>query len=272
MVRRVIGRVAVATACLGMGHTSLAAAADGQDATLHFDFDSDRYLVRGQSRGSLAYIPQALPQGASAPIVVFLHGLNPKQVLHPWFNGDPGDLREEARRLVQSGDVLPFLIAAPTQSKAATIPQKMWPSFDLDRFLQQTERALGERAHIDRTKVILVGHSGGGCNPQGGIVAATAHAKTHPLAVLAVDTCLEPELADGYLAAAPSTMVWVTWQRKSWTRPFDEFRRRLESGDNAKVSLPKRRCEEREPVGGTPHNAILPETLRRALPALLPPR
>ena len=63
----------------------------------------------------------------------------------------------------------------------------LWPGFDLDAFLDRTAARLAGIATIDRSRVIVVGHSGAGCNIHGGLATAL-HAKTTPLADLVIDT------------------------------------------------------------------------------------
>src|SRR4051794_22656289 len=113
---------------------TMAAAAPGRlapeahaPATVTFDFANERYLVPRQRAGGMAYVTSGVPTGSAAPLIVFLHGLNPTRALHTWFNGEPGDLRPLLEGLVRRGAAAPFVFAGPTQSKDALVPQILWP-------------------------------------------------------------------------------------------------------------------------------------------------
>ncbi len=243
--------------------------------TAAFDFNTERYLSGAQKNGAFVYVTDGVGDGASAPLVVFLHGLNPQRALHPWMNGDPGDLRPMMNALVRSGQVAPFLLAAPTQSRSATIPKILWPDFDLDTFVDAVDGALDGRARVRVSRVIVVGHSGGACNPRGGAVGAAASAsragaRVVPMALMSVDSCLEPEIVASILEAPASMKAWVYWQKATWPRPFEDFRHALE-GAPLGSGPEDRHCEEVLGLKAMPHNAILPAVLEHALPELLPP-
>src|SRR5205814_1306805 len=146
-----------------------------------------RYLVAGQRGGGMVYLTDGIGTGQEAPLLVFLHGLNPTRVLHTWLNGEPGDLRPFVNGLARSGRMAPVILAAPTQSKNATIRQILWPAFDADAFVDAVDATLDGRARVKRSSVVLIGHSGGACNPSGGVVAAASRARVAPRAVLSVD-------------------------------------------------------------------------------------
>lgn len=199
-------------------------------------------------------------RGASLPVVVFLHGMNVDELVHPWFGPPHGDLRPVVDALVVSGKVVPVVVAAPTHTRYATGATVMWPRFDLDDFLGATEAALGDLATLDRARVIVVGHSGAGCNPSGGILAESVR-RAKPLALVDVDGCLDGPVRSALGLASTAAPVIFFWQR-AWARPLAE----LES------ACPACRVEEITDLaaGTSPHDAILPEALRRVLPELLP--
>jgi hypothetical protein len=138
----------------------------------------------------------------------------------------------------------------------------MWPRFDVGDFLDATDAALGELARTDRSRIIVVGHSGAGCNPTGGLFSESVLG-LQPSALVDVDGCVDDAVSASLalLAAAGRTRVRFFWQR-TWPRPIRE----LEAACGA--------CKVEEvaalPTGAAPHVAILPEALRRSLPELLP--
>jgi hypothetical protein len=137
----------------------------------------------------------------------------------------------------------------------------MWHDFDLDGFLTATQAALGGRAKIDRAHVVLVGHSGGGCNPSAGILAPNIAVQS----ILAVDTCLDAEVSARLLSLSERTDVRFYYQR-GWRRPFEAFE---------DACREKAHCTAQEITdlpAQNPHREILAEALRTALPRVLPPR
>jgi hypothetical protein len=230
-------------------------------ATVVFPYQQRRLLYSRNAAGGLAYVTSGATRGASLPVVVFLHGMNPDEIVHPWFGPAYGDLRPVVESLVEAGTVTPFVLAAPTHTRYATGATVMWPRFDLDDFLDATEAALGATATLDRTRVVVVGHSGAGCNPSGGILAESLR-RAKLLAVVDVDGCVDDTVLSPLAEIATSTPVRFFWQR-TWARPMSELA----------SACPACKLEESSelPPGASPHNAILPDALRRVLPELLPP-
>ncbi len=230
--------------------------------TTTFAYKQRKFLFSRNADGGLAYIPARADRSGKLPLVVFLHGLNPEEQMHPWVNGREGDLRLVADKLVREGDVESFVLAAPTHTRFATGTKAMWPNFDLADFVSETERALTGRVNIDTSRVILVGHSGAGCNPNGGILGKKA---TMPnlLARVVVDTCMTPEIESALAALPGPTQLRVYWQ-PSWERSFDELRASCETRPGAC------KIEQIDAPGKVPHNTILPIALTRALTELIP--
>lgn len=227
--------------------------------TVTFPYQQRRLLYSRDGHGGLAYVTSGAPRGARLPVVVFLHGMNADEQVHPWFGPPYGDLRLVVDPLVAAGRVAPFVLAAPTHTRFATGATVMWPRFDLADFLDATEASLGGVAHVDRTRVVLVGHSGAGCNPEGGILGEGIWG-ARPMAVLAVDTCIGPRVGAELAALSERSSLRLFWQ-SSWPRPVADLAE----------TCPLCRVEEITDLPGVPHVAILPESLRRVLPELLPP-
>lgn len=119
--------------------------------------------------------------------------------------------------------------------------------------------ALCGAGKLDRSRVVVVGHSGAGCNVAGGILAESVR-RSKRLALVDVDGCLDETIITPLTEASGSTPVHFFWQR-TWPRPIAQ----LES------ACPACKVEEiTDPGAGAPHAAIRPEVLRRVLPELLP--
>lgn len=210
------------------------------------------------------------------PILVFLHGTNAEKIKYRWMGGgQEGDIRRIVAELMEAGQIPPMLVAAPSAvlPAATAIARTSWPGFDLDTFLDVTAERLRGIAAIDRSRVIVAGHSGGGCNPKGGIVTAI-HASTPVHAALVIDTCMDIDQAIPLAHARPTTHVIVSWQRMSWTsRPIDDFKRAFQRTVERSPAAPDvlRALEQLQPTEPMPHDAIVALALRRWLPSLLSP-
>lgn len=245
----------------------IAQAAHEKDDTLlgtttTFKYKQRKLLFSRNGAGGLAYVPGRADRSRPLPIVVFLHGLNADEQMHPWLNGREGDLRILADHLVESGLVESFVLAAPTHTRFATGTKSMWPDFDLADFVHETANALNGHAQIDASRIILIGHSAAGCNVGGGILGPKVRT-SGLLANVVVDTCMKPEIEAALAAQTESTQLRIYWQ-PSWERSFDELR--------ASCDAHPRACkvEEIDAPGKVPHNTILPLAITRALTEFLP--
>ncbi|WP_437755339.1 hypothetical protein [Sorangium sp. So ce1389] len=210
------------------------------------------------------------------PILVFLHGTNEARIKYRWMGGgQEGDIRRIAAQLMEAGQIPPILVAAPSAvlPAAVAVARTSWPAFDLDVFLDATAERLRGVATLDRARVLVAGHSGGGCNPAGGIATAV-RASTPPHAALVIDTCMDADHALPLARSAPTTHVVISWQTMSWARrPFGDFRRAFQRGVDAHPAAPGvlRELEHLHPTEPMPHDAMVPLVLRRWLPPLLSP-
>lgn len=242
--------------------------------TIDFPFDGKTVDDPTQSyEGRVFITDRASVAAGPVPLVVFFHGLNRALIPHRWMGGgDEGDVRRIAGELVSAGAVAPLVLAGPGSiEKAAVSGGASFPTFDFDRFVDLTEKAVGDRVKIDRERVVVLGHSGAGCSAKGGIVSATA-SKLVPLAVVSIDTCMPGSLADALGRAGPKTHVVVTWQTATWDRGFDHFRavfdaRVKEHPAGAGV------LRELDSLPNLPrsHDATVKQTFDKWLPRLLPP-
>ena len=230
------------------------------------------WLGRAFVHSSLATVT-----GKPSPIVVFLHGMNTELIKYRWMGGgQEGDVRRIVAELMEAGSVAPMIVAGPSTLDRVTASNAvlLWPAFDLDGFLDRTAERLAGVATIDRSRVIVVGHSGAGCNIRGGLATAL-RAKTVPFANLVIDTCMATDFAKDLARAPPATNVIVSWQSISWAnRSFDDFRKVFKS-ELKKAAPPLhgvlRELDYQQPTQGSAHDAMVALTLKRWLPRLAPP-
>lgn len=224
-----------------------------------------------------AYTGRALVHDAAlaakdpVPLVVFLHGLNRELIPHRWMGGGKeGDVRRIVSDLIDRGAIPPAVVAGPgSVVRAAVSHGSSFPVFDLDRFLELTEAALAGVARIDRARIVVTGHSGAGCNDAGGLVAAS-RARTRPLAVVSIDTCMAGPLAAALGGAHPDTHVVVTWQTASWPRQIDHFRTVFLRAQGARPPS-EGVLRELDPLPALPraHDATVGQTFEKWLPRIL---
>jgi hypothetical protein len=211
---------------------------------------------------------------AKRPLLVFIHGLNTERIKYRWMGGgNEGDVRRIVAGLVEAGKIPPVIVAAPSSivPSAVTNAVTSWPAFDLDRFVEETQKALGGTASIDPSRILVAAHSGGGCNTRGGIATAIG-GKTKVFAALSIDTCMLPDMAKVLATTRNDMHVIVSWQTLSWAkRPFGEFRAVFTKGmaEHPAASGFLRELEHVQPREPMPHDAMVGLTLDRWLPVLL---
>jgi hypothetical protein len=209
------------------------------------------------------------------PMLVFIHGLNSERIRYRWMGGgNEGDVRRIMANLMEAGKIPPMIVAAPSSIVLASVTNAVtsWPAFDLDRFVSHTRDALAGIATIDTSRIIVAGHSGGGCNAKGGMASAI-WAKNPVYAALAIDTCMLPDFAEVLAGARTDMHVVVSWQTQSWAkRPFDMFKTRFTG--LVKKNPPKqgflRELEHVRVTEPMAHDAMVGITLGHWLPTLLP--
>jgi hypothetical protein len=246
-----------------------------------YDFDYDGRDVGHPERAWLGRVfvhkKAAATAGQSLPVLVFLHGTNAEGIKYRWMGGgQEGDLRRMISEMIEAGQVPPMLVAAPSSIDPNTITNAMtsWPAFDLDVFLDRAAARLGNAAVLDRGRVIVAGHSGGGCNPKGGLVAALRAKGTPVLGGMSIDTCMLTDEAYALVHLRPTTHVVVSWQSISWdSRAFADykglFKRELKKNPAPPGVL--RELVFEQPTVGMPHDAMVGISLKKWLPKLLGP-
>lgn len=247
-------------------------------ATLDYTFDGAGigHPERSWLGRAFVHSKAAASPSAPLPVVVFIHGLNTDRIKYRWMGGgNEGDVRRIIAELIEEGRIPPVIVAAPSSIIPAAIANAVtsWPLFDLDTFIDLTEKRLAGVATIDRSRIIVAGHSGAGCNPKGGLPAALK-GKTRPLAAISIDTCMIPSVGVELAKAHPSTHVIVSWQMLTWgKRPIADFKAAFLGEVERSPAGPGvlRELDFEKPTEPMPHDAMVPLTFKKWLPKLLPP-
>lgn len=200
-------------------------------------------------------------------LVVLLHGTNPNAYLHLWLGGGGRDLRPFAASLVHTEQVLPFVLAAPSQTRSAGSGAALWNAFQLRTFVEAIEDALVGAVQIDRQRIVIFGHSAAGCNPEGGLASDFWTAEgVSAWALVSVDPCLDAQMGTA-MARRPSTVpLWVWWQSRSWQRsPVDFWAALTLMTGDARTD----RMQKLAAPGPNPHETIVPLAFERTLRELL---
>ena len=256
------GRLGRAVGLLA-GALALAWSTSASAKTVYFPHQDARFLYRFQHNGGAAVLPESAGPDAPLPLVVFLHGTNPTSEPHMWLGGGGKDLRPLVKRLIDSGQVQPFVLAAPSQTKNAGLAATVWQGFDLNSFVDDVVRATDGRVSIDRTRIVLAGHSGAGCNPHGGLAADFWSAGVPlPLALVSIDPCLDRKMGGAFARRPTEVPLLLWWQPAIWVRQPAKFEAAL-SRDKPEQRVD--RVRELPPMGANPHEAILPVAFESAM-------
>lgn len=243
--------------------------------TTDYDYDGN-----GQSREAWqgrVYVHPDVAGAKDVPLLVFIHGLNVEKIKYRWIGGgNEGDVRRILGDLIDQGLVAPMVLAAPTSTDPATMVNALttWPGFELDRFVNRTQAALGQSVRIDRKRIIVVGHSGAGCNVHGGVASALLDNRTTNVVLgLVVDGCMATDFATEILKVPKTTNLVVTWQEISWAnRPTNDFKRvfsRAVAKDPPAAGVLRELVLER-PKAPSPHDAMVGIAFKKWLPRFFP--
>jgi hypothetical protein len=251
--------------------TSVVAAPSYAGKTVDFEFHDEEYLLPRQHNGGRAYIPKQVTADTPVPLVVFLHGVNRRNRLHMWLGAGPADLRARLDKWIGQGDLPPAVLAAPSQTRDALWPAMLWTGIDLDEFVAAAEKAVAGRARISRDQVIVAGHSGAGCNLEGGLLKIAAdRGAIRPIGIAALDTCLDGEVGQALARAGDSTRIAAYWQSVIWNRRVVDFaigfglvRQEYPPGTDW--------FEHVNPTGRWPHDALVVPSLLQAVSVFLGP-
>jgi hypothetical protein len=245
-------RTTIVSLLLALSFSTTARAAD-----VTFAFEDARWLRDGEREGGVAHLATVT---APAPLVVFLHGVNEGGPLHRGLGGGTFDVRAVVDELISDGTIDAPIVAGPSQTRDAWTGAKLWNDFDLGAFVDATEKATATK--IDRSRVILVGHSGSGCNATGGLLGPM---KMKPMAIVALDPCMDERF--GKLWAAQTTPAFIAYQDLIWPREYAAFKTAID------VAIAKGRITLGRYNAPTlnPHEEVVRLGLRSILPKLLPP-
>lgn len=244
--------------------TVLSVCATARAADITFGFEDARLLRDNESGGGLVHVPPTI-EGASAsvPLVVFLHGVNEAGPLHYGLGAGAFDVRTIVDALVDADEIDAPLVAGPSQTRDAWSGAKLWNDFDLSAFIDATERASSLK--IDRARIVLAGFSGAGCNATGGLLSPM---NVRPLAIVALDTCMDERFGKLWAKAADTTAVHIAYQNLIWPREYGAFTSAVEA------NLAKGRTltiKKHNSPAANPHEEVVRLGLRAVLPTLLPP-
>lgn len=231
--------------------------------TVYFPHQDERFLHAHQRDGGAAFVPAGAGADNPIPLVVFLHGINSTSQKHLWLGGGGRDLRPLVRGLIKSQRVGPLVLAGPSHTKNARLARKVWEGFELNAFVDDVVQATSGMVTIDRSRVVLAGHSGAGCNPNGGLAADFwSTGAPPPLALVSIDPCLDATMGDAFARRPVEVPLLLWWQSAIWAREPELFVAALER-DRPQERVD--RVQELPATGRNPHAAILPIALEKAL-------
>jgi hypothetical protein len=225
--------------------------------TVYFPHRDAEYLRERQHDAGAAFLTSGVEAKQKTPVLVLLHGVNMSGDLHIWFGGARRDVRQSVESVVRAGGVRPFIVAGPSQTRSASTPQTLWSKFDLGQFVQDLQHAVAGRAEIDEDAIVLAGHSGAGCNTNGGIAAyPNRENDLRPRAIVAIDPCLSSSMGSSLAQQPTNVPIWVLWQSQVWPRNVQPWRTAWFDSSSTEREL---RIDRIVPVGAeNPHDAIVP--------------
>jgi hypothetical protein len=243
-----------------------------EGTTIEYEYDARDVGKPQRAWWARAYLHPSVVGAVDQPrpVVLYLHGVNKKLNKYIWMGGEGSpDLRIIWDGLLREKRIAPAVLIAPSSITACTLPTALWEGFDLDRFLSSSIRATRDQVRLDLSRVIVVGHSGAGCNPRGGMVTAV-QSVTPVIGALTIDPCMDLCNAEPLARAHPNTGFVITYQRR-WQRDFDGFTRRFLNESRKRQAVGLRLVQELWPPGPNPHNTIVQQSLERWLPRWIPP-
>jgi hypothetical protein len=188
-----------------------------------------------------------------------------------WLGPGPDDLRARLEHSIKRGDLPPAVLAAPSQTRFALWANTLWTGFDLDEFVTAAERAVAGRARISHDLVIVAGHSGAGCNVEGGLLKIAAdRGMIRPMGIVALDTCLDAGVGEALARASEFTRIGAYWQSAVWNRRVADFAIGFEVARSE--ALPGTDWFAHvDPTGRWPHDALVAPSLLQAISVLIGP-
>lgn len=243
---------------------------------VEFPFQDDLRLLPGEANaGKLWRSHGLLDDGSAVPLVIFVHGIIFDGQRHHWLTADPAgpwDARPFMESLVDQGELPPLVVAVPSQTRDATDPGKLFNGIDFDAFVAAVDSALAPHQRVDRTRVVVLGHSGSACDPESAAFAALGAKTFVPRALIAMDGCLAPNTAHRLATTTRARDVIVTYQEQIWNeRPFAEFKAEFDTAVDGAWPRGLRALDRMELASENAHLALVEATARKWLPVVLPP-
>jgi len=169
---------------------------------LAFSFRDRELTGHPGSEAARLYLPEGLdPASGPVDLLVVLHGLNGTGRPAPLFDPQGVDLAAASDALIASGEVLPrFVIAAPGQTRRAAKTKTLWRHFDLAAFVKAVRRQLPPGVRLT-SRPTVIGHSGAGCEDEGGLWWIAAHHGGTLRALVVLDSCVNAGFGDLLYAA-----------------------------------------------------------------------
>lgn len=238
-----------------------------------FPFDDAHLLDPSHHDAGAVWVsPNARP-GMHLPLYIYLHGLNRARILRRWMHGSHWDMRTIVGPMVMEGLVGPIAVAVPaTTGDSAQAAATIYPRFDVADFVERADRALAPQGfHIDRRRVIFSSHSASGCQSGNGLYAAVGSPAVST--IFDIDCCMDGRFGRILATAPPWQQVIAVYQDYMWNngRNYDSFTAAFLRFSALSPGAMNRVLEHYTMAGIDVHNDIVPVTLRRWLPALVPP-
>lgn len=238
-----------------------------------FPFDDVHLLDRAHhDAGAVWVTPNARP-GARLPLYIYLHGLNRDRVLHRWMHGSHWDMRTIVGPMTMEGIVGPMaVVVVATTGDSAQAAATIYPRMNVPALVDSADRALGPSGfHIDRSRVTFSSHSASGCEMGNGLYAAVGSPAVQT--VFDIDCCMDARFGRALATAPPWQRVIAVYQDYMWRngRSFESFTSTFTRLSSLSANPMNRVLEHYTMAGIDVHNDIVPVTLRRWLPALVPP-
>lgn len=227
-----------------------------------FSFDDERLLQADEREGGLVHLTE--PADEPRGLLVFLHGINERGPLHRGLGAGSFDVRAIVDELAEADHIEPVLVAGPSQTRDAWTGSRLWADFDLDRFVAATEQAAGVK--VDRGRIVLVGHSGAGCNPTGGLLSPRG--KIVPRAIVPTDVCMDDRFGKLFAQLTAVTAVHVLFQDAIWPREIGAFKGAFFAAADPSHEATVTRYDA---PSANPHEEVVRVGLRDLLPRVLPP-
>jgi hypothetical protein len=241
---------------------------------IYFPFHDDVLLQPGEAfAGKLWRSPSLAYDGRAVPLVIMVHGITGDLQPYHWLRVDPlgpYDARDFVGELVRAGDVEPLVVATPSQTRGADVPENMFLGLDFDEFVDDVDRALAPFQRVDRARIVVVGHSASACYSRAASFASLDAKTFDPWALVAIEGCMSGGMGELLAETSGAKHVIVSYEPEDWERPIGEFYDGWRAGlDRAPLGAMRVLDKWSLPVMNS-HLDIVEASMRKWLPLLLP--